>query len=478
MVKKQRATLSNGSTRDIAVNALVSFRENGRYIQDFLNEAFGEIELSLRDRRLAMELSLGSCRRLISLDHLISKYSTRPLRKINPLVLDILRVGLYQLIFLNRLPDFAAVSEAVRQGRATGIAGVDGFINAVLRGIQRDIDKPTSHYDKRYQRSTLWLDNSHALRFKKRFLPDPVKNTEKYFSLAYAHPRWLVKRWLDRYDSETVRNICITNNSRPILSLRANILRCQGVALAEQLEQASYQAFCHNQIVQLACGAVPEQLPGYAEGMFSVQDATAAAVVPILGVKSGWRVLDMCAGPGGKTTHLAELMGNSGEIVACDITAEKLDLVVQNCRRLGIEIVRTSLARELDSVFEHGGAFDAILLDVPCSNTGVLARRVEARHKLSGAGISDLLGIQRQLLEKAAVMLKSNGKLLYSTCSIEHVENDLQISNFLHGHPSFELVSESLTLPSAGVPASDDVACADCELWHDGGYTALLKIKN
>lgn len=199
------------------------------------------------------------------------------------------------------------------------------------------------------------------------------------------------------------------------------------------------------------------------------------SVAPLLGPQPGERVLDLCAAPGGKTTHLAELMDDRGSIVACDISGEKLTLIEQNCRRLGITIVETCLADDLDNLIERDGGFDCVLVDTPCSNTGVLARRVEVRHWLKPAGLRELARKQMELLKKAVRAARDNVKILYSTCSIDMLENESLIQDFLQENPSFHLIEEKLTLPRSFGPTCNTDQKSDEDIdYHDGGYVALL----
>jgi len=355
---KKTIRLNNDSARNIAVNALTAFERDGDFIQNTLDSIFTEVLPEDRERRLAGELAYGTCRQLITLDYLIKKHSNRSLRKIDPVVLQILRVGLYQLIYLSRTPDFAAVHEAVRQGNSCGLVGCGNFVNAVLRSIQRDIKGPIKKDATPLPRSTLWLDHEHGCQFVEDFLPDPDRNPAKYYSIAYAHPPWLVQRWLNRYEAKVVERICLSNNIRPSLWLRPNRLRCSADELEKRLLDSQIRIRRFGEAIQLLQAAVPEQLPGFGEGWFSVQDITAMSVAPMLRAQAGRRVLDLCAAPGGKTTHMAELMENKGIIVACDVSSEKLNLIEQNCQRLGISIVQTIMVAELAQQCLNRSAFN------------------------------------------------------------------------------------------------------------------------
>lgn len=473
--------LNNDSSRDVAVNCLLAFEREQCRIQDTLDNIFKTENLDTRMKRQATELAYGTCRHIITLDHIIAKNSNRTLRKIHPVIMQILRVGLYQLIYLQGTPDFAVVDQAVSQAKKSQLRGTDSFVNALLRSVQRDMDGVFTADTDVPPRNALWLNNKELCRFKSLLLPDPKKNLIKYYSLAFAHPPWLIERWLRQFDAPTVRAICLANNSRPLLTLRVNTLRCTSKELQQLFTQADIKAVFHDPAAQLLQPAAPRLLPGFAEGFFYVQDMTAMSVAPVLAVAPGQNVLDLCAAPGGKTTHLAQLMTNNGTIVACDISKKKLDKVEQNCQRLGINIVTTCLAEQLDSLIAEKGLFDTALADVPCSNTGVLARRVEARHLLNPAAIRELTNIQYLLLERAVRAVKPGGKVLYSTCSIEPRENELLIQKFLQKNDSPKLLYEKLTLPGQSTSTEntfnqpDQSSDSPVPTWHDGGFVALLE---
>ena len=480
--EKRRDIPANKNSRDIAVNSLLAFESKSRQIQPTLEAIFQSHEVEPRERHLASELAYGSCRQLITLDHLIKHYSSRSIRHIDPVVRQILRVGLYQMIYLSGAPDFAILNEAVDQAKGCGLTGADKFVNAILRAVQRDIKGPIIRSEKVPQRAILWLDEQKGCEFKRDIWPDPTKNTVKYYSCAYAHPSWLVEHWLKRYDEQTVRKICLANNARVRLTLRANQRFIRAEELAKRLNEAGIRAAAAGPGVRLLQGAVPEQLPGYGEGWFAIQDATAMKASMMLGPRPGQRVLDMCAAPGGKTTHLAELMDDTGAITACDISKEKLSQVEANCQRLGISMVQTCLPQELEEIIVQEGPFDAVMVDVPCSNTGVMGRRAEVRHRLKPVHLHRLTSWQKELLNQAARMVKKGGKILYSTCSIEPVENELLVEGFLRENRHFGREAEETYLPAAKYVPTQHKPAEDTEgknrayqHWYDGGYMALLR---
>jgi 16S rRNA (cytosine967-C5)-methyltransferase len=478
MKKNVRVTLPNTHARNIAVNCLLQFEYHHHYIQDSLFEIYGrEAALPPEEKRLATELAYGTCRRLISLDTILEYFSTRPLKQIEPVIRQVLRVGLYQMLFLSGTPDFAAIDQAVRQARSSSQGKADAFVNAVLRSIQRDIISEVPEKVSVGLRNAFPVDDKTGILFRSPLLPDPLKNKSKYYSRYYSQPKWLVSRWLKHFDEKTVQAICSAANARPPLVLRPNRLKQKPENFASMLRK--------NHINHIyACGAFficdpisPERVPGYSEGMFTVQDSTAMSAANLLSPREDESLLDLCAAPGGKTTHLAELMNNKGSIIASDLHAERLEKVNDNCKRLGISIVKTCSADELGVLLKEGRRFDAVLVDAPCSNTGVLARRVEARHLLKPADIKKRQETQCAIMKKAAQCLKRHGRILYSTCSIEPAENEEVIQKFLFANAGFALLEQRLSLPRSDNPLLNSPTPenkAEPAPWCDGGFVALL----
>ena len=461
MAKSKDSLLPNDTARNMAVNSLLLFERDATYIGASLDKIFGASSVELRDRRFATELACGTCRRLITLDWLIDRYSSRPTNRIDPVVMQILRIGLYQLLFLSGTPDFASVDQAVEQAKLFSGYYDDRagrFVNAVLRAIQRVIVDVRPASGDIAVRKAVPLDGGNFLLFSENVLPAPKANLAKHLAIAFGQPAWLLDRWLKCFGPESTRSLCFACNSRPKLTLRPNRLRCSGPELSDRLTAAGIEHISQGQAIQLAKSLSPDQLCGYDEGWFAVQDATAMSVSPLLSPTGGERILDLCSAPGGKTTHLAELMDNTGDIVACDLTGDKLSLVEANCKRLGISIVETVLSDDLAGLVERDGPFDAVLVDAPCSNTGVLAKRIEVRHLLNPAALRRMAKCQMELLARAASFLKPSGRLLYSTCSIEQVENELLIENFLAGRDDFRLIEQRTILPGG-----------DGVFYHDGG---------
>ncbi|GAH41673.1 unnamed protein product, partial [marine sediment metagenome] len=300
-------------------------------------------------------------------------------------------------------------------------------------------------------------------KFDSDILPDPKVTPADYLSTAFSLPKWLVSDWLGEFGPEKTRQICFASNRRPGIYVRPNKLKTTTQEIAERFRQAEvdFDVLPDESMIRIKAARAVTDLPGFAKGLFTIQDMTASRAVGILKPQPGWTILDLCAAPGTKTTQLAELTGDSAKIIATDIDDERLEMVKDNIARLGINSVNVVAYENLKKVAAQIGPFDAVLLDVPCSNTGVLARRIEARYRIKPKTITELAKIQCELLETAAAMIKPQGKICYSTCSIQRAENSQLVRRFLQNH-DFELESEVLILPSA--KGFD----------HDGGYAAII----
>jgi len=482
----KQATANNGplkniSARNIAVNSLFAFTHGNNRIQETLDAIFRRHKSDSLTKAQATELAYGTCRYLITLDHIIGKYSSRPLRGIDATVVHILQVALYQMIYHNQSHDFAVVNEAVNQAKQYQQRS-GAFVNAILRSVQRDMEGLVTAGDENlnYQ-AVLWLDAEQGRLFKTSLLPDRGKNPAKYYSVAFSYPLWLTQRWLKTFDKDTVLRICMAGNARPLPSLRVNSLWGSVEKLKDLLGGAGVRTISKGPALLPQQSVVPNQLPGYDEGAFYVQDITAMSAAPLLNPQPGQKILDLCAAPGGKGTHMGQLMNNQGVIIACDLDRQKLDVIQENCKRLGVTIVQTCTPEELEVLSKQDGPFDAAMVDVPCSNTAVLARRVEARHLLKPIHIQRNSNTQYHLLEKAARLVKDGGHILYSTCSIEPAENNLLIKKFLQNNPTATLLQEKLTLPEVALPTETDTLATESSCatgYHDGGYTALLEIRS
>jgi 16S rRNA (cytosine967-C5)-methyltransferase len=445
--------------RSIALLALLDARDGDAYVQEILDTYFQRVAISALDRRLATQLACGIMRRRQTLDALLRPLVRRPPHLVEPFLWELLRLGAFQLAFLDQVPPHAAIHATVELVKDFGRPWAKGFVNAVLRGVQRlladdRIDLPSSR--------ALPLDDGRYRVLTRSALPDPATRPGEYLAAGLSLPSWLVHRWLNRWGwDETVR-LGFWFQATPPLTLRVNPLRIDRAAFLQAATAAGFvvEPGPHPQAVRVGEAALVRALPGYDQGWFSVQDASAMEVATMLEPRPGWTILDLCAAPGGKTTHLAELMGNRGKIVACDIDSGRLRMVDELCQRLGTSIVQTRLLEGERDEDPPAGSFDAVLVDVPCSNTGVLGRRPEARWRIQPTALQRLIPLQTKLLLQAAERVRPGGVVVYSTCSIEPDENEHVVRNVARSRVGLKLEVESLQSPGRSA---------------DGGYWAKLR---
>ncbi len=406
--------------REIAARVLGQRRPEGDFTETLLERALARADLAPADRGLCHELVLGVVRWQATLDWLIEKKA--PGRTQKAALQDLLRLGLYQVFWLDRIPPHAAVHETVEQAKRDGYGAQAGFINAVLRNYLREADAT------------------------RRDLAE-LKRTQP--ALGYSHPDWLWQRWMEHWGAERALRLLEWNNTPPRTFARLNTLRADAVKLIEQwrTERVEYDFFTRdwtgeNLVFELKAHPPLATLKSFRDGWFYVQDPSTLLAVRELHAQPGEAILDYCAAPGGKTTFLAQLVRNEARIVAHDSSAERLKMVGENCTRLGINCVTATAVSP--SLSTH---FDRILLDAPCSNTGVLRRRADLRWRLQPTEIERLRTAQLELLQQLAPRLKPGGILVYSTCSIEPEENRGVIQEFLTRHPEFKLERERELLP-------------------------------
>ena len=408
------------------------------YTENLLDIALATARLSPADRGLCHELVCGVVRWQATLDRLIAR-KTDPARELRPALRNFLRLGLYQIFWLDRIPPHAAVHETVEQTKRAGYHSQAGLINAVLRSYLRETDEI------------------------KRILAD-MKVSQA--ALGWSHPEWLVDKWLARFGDEKTRRLLEWDNTPPKTFARVNTLKTTAGKLVERWreENVDYDFTTRdwtgeNLAFELKAHPPLNSLGSLRDGWFYLQDPSTLLAPSLLGAQPGETVWDMCAAPGGKTTFIAQQMNNEGKIVASDLDPNRLRLVKDNCARLGVTSAEAVMPSAITP--RPSTAFDRILIDAPCSNTGVMRRRVDLRWRIQAAEIERLRATQLGLLHEAAPRLKPGGILVYSTCSLEPEENSEVVKQFLAGHASFTLETERQLLPFA-----DAV---------DGAYVARLK---
>jgi 16S rRNA (cytosine967-C5)-methyltransferase len=371
----------------------------------------------------------------------------------------VLQIGVTQIVLIEGVAEHAALhataelTKQLNQPQWTGL--VNGVLRAILTALDEDVKSAAAT-------NAIPIGGDRFRTVDRALFADPQLNPAEYLSKAYSYPRWLIRNWLSRWDVAETTRICRWFNAPAAPTVRVNALRATATVLSDALRAAG---------VNTAAGRFPESLlarksfrpldlPGFDEGWFSIQDESAMSAARLLAPQPGETVLDLCAAPGGKTTHLAELMQDKGRIVAADSAADRLQLVDQSAHRLGLNSIETcAISRCGDGLPD--GPFDAALVDVPCSNTGVLGKRPEARWRLSADSVAELVPIQSRLLGQAIDRMRAGGRLVYSTCSIDSRENRGVVDGILSQRSGVSLERECDHTP--GLPG-------------DGGYQAVLHI--
>jgi len=472
------------AARERALRALARWESTTEPIDVELDRILMEPELSPLDKALIQNLCYGVMRWRGRLDWTLDQYVKGGLRALPVPIRNALRLGLYQIDFLDRIPPHAAVNESVRLARRFGHKGTAGLVNAVLRNILKSL-RPD--------------------------FPDIATDPVGHVSIVYSHPRVLVARWIERYGVEDTMLLCEYDNQVPRMVVRANGLRNTSDALARSFDRDGVQTRPGRyfpECLELVGGGDLTRFASFQNGLFQVQDEATLASVRLLAPQPGETVIDLCAAPGGKATYIAELMRGHGDLIAHDVSHDRLEYLRRNISRLGVrncEVLRTSTAsdamefdaalraqrgREPNAVMEPA---DAVLVDAPCTGTGTLARRADSRWKFDLTARKhdkDYLedheryhprGIfakqssrQLRLLLQAADLVRVGGRLVYSTCSLEPEENELVVERFLTKRPEFQLDDPAPYVPAMFIDGNH-VRILPHKHGIDGAYAARLR---
>jgi 16S rRNA (cytosine967-C5)-methyltransferase len=412
--------------RAISLDLLNRVEETDRHPDDLLSDSFKQYRhLTSLDRAFLTELTYGVLRWRGRLDWIIQHFANTPLEKIESAILNTLRLGLYQIFFLTKTPASAAVNESVELAKKIRGKGGGGFVNAILRSAIRE--KETIPY------------------------PDMRQDPALHVGITQSHPLWLVQRWIEELGVEETVKICAANNRIPALTLRTNTLKIRREDLIEKLREKGLKptptSFSGDGIL-LKNGPPTSELPFLKEGLFVIQDEASQLITHILDPKPGEKVLDACAAPGGKTTHIAQKMENLGEIYAFDLRQEKLKQIEEGCKRQGIKIVRTTIGDAVDNLAVPGEIkFDRVLADVPCSGFGTLRRNPDLKWRREKEDLKRLSQLQRSILNNLSGYVSGGGALVYSTCTVFHEENEDVVETFLSENRAFKLDSLLEVLP-------------------------------
>ncbi|WP_430882847.1 16S rRNA (cytosine(967)-C(5))-methyltransferase RsmB [Fusibacter sp. JL216-2] len=411
------------TARKVALDALLEVEKMNGYSNRVLNRMLGDAGLEAAERRLTTRLLYGVLENKNLLDHIIRQYINFRINKLDPAIRNILRMGIYQIVFMENIPDSAAVNEGVKLAKQYKNR-YSGFVNGVLRTFLRK--------DKAYT------------------LPDKEKDLLNHLTVVYSHPDWIVRRWLKRFGAEFTEDLLKSNNEIPELIGRVNVMQATRDAVLKSLEFDGFlvepaslpDAF---KVKTENAGSLAESQV-FKNGQVTIQDIAAQAVGYIAGPRPGQFVIDMCAAPGGKSTHLASIMNDEGTVLSWDIYDHKISKIEENAQRMNLKSIKASLkdALELDeSLIEKA---DIVLLDAPCSGLGIIRRKPEIKFNKIEEDIYELAEIQSDMLDMASKYIKPGGHLVYSTCTIEPEENELQIKRFIERHPDFKVENIDLDI--------------------------------
>jgi 16S rRNA (cytosine967-C5)-methyltransferase len=404
------------SAREIALDILTRVEQDKSYSNLLLNQMLQKHPLERNDAALVTEIVYGTIQRLNTLDFFLSRFVAKGVQKLEPWVRSLLRLSLYQMVYLERIPEHAIVNEAVNIAKKKGHQGITGMVNGVLRNVIRQKDQ---------------LVISHELPAVDRI------------SLQFSHPQWMVSRWITQYGEQTTELICQANNTPPKTSARVNLLKHSQTEMIELLLQKGITAV-HSELAP--AGIIVENggnlafTPWFIEGDMTIQDESSMLVAEALAPQSGMRVLDCCAAPGGKTTHIAEKMKDLGHVIACDVHVHKIALIQEQAARLNLNSIETIHSDALDLPSHYAEeSFDCILLDAPCSGLGVIRRKPDLKWSKQKNEMLGICKLQLSLLESVQRLLRPGGILVYSTCTMEYEENQGMIARFLQQNANFTL---------------------------------------
>ncbi|MGI5997345.1 MAG: 16S rRNA (cytosine(967)-C(5))-methyltransferase RsmB [Lutispora sp.] len=409
--------------REEAYLILNNIITKGAYSNIEIRKKLSKSELDKLDKALVTEIVNGTLRNLIFIDWVINKFSRIKEERIALNIKNILRCGIYQIMFLDRIPDSAVCNESVELAKKYGNIGSTKFVNGLLRTVARNKDK-LGHPDK--------------------------SNLVEYLSIKYSHPKWLVELWLNDYGPEFTEELMEGNNKVPPLTIRVNSIKAKKNDVIEALEMAgiTYSESLYNkEAINIRGTSAIEDIDIFKKGYFSVQDESSMLVSKIMDPKPGWMIIDVCSAPGGKATHMAELMNNEGLIISRDIHKHKLDLINKTCNRLGIKIIKTQLFDAQKTDENYVGKADGVLVDAPCSGLGLFRRKTDLRWRKRPDDLDELPKLQSRILKSASKYLKPGGVLIYSTCTLNRKENTEVVNDFLANNEDFYLDNIKSLIP-------------------------------
>ncbi|NBJ68453.1 MULTISPECIES: 16S rRNA (cytosine(967)-C(5))-methyltransferase RsmB [Clostridia] len=449
--------MNKQTVRSKVLNTLIRIEKDQGYSHLLVNQELQAGGIRSKDEGLFTEIVYGTIQQQLTLDYYLKPF-LKGKTKLDLWVRVLLRMSIYQMVYLDRIPDHAIIHEAVEIAKSRGHKGIASFINGILRAIQRKGVPPISE------------------------ISDDVAR----ISIATSHPQWLVERWMKQYGKETTEAICLANTKHKPLSVRIHPLKISRKDAIRQMEESGFKvrpSFFSPQGIVIEKGNVLKS-KWFKEGMVTVQDQSSMLVAEIMQLKPGMYVLDACSAPGGKATHIAEKMENQGRIDAYDLHAKKVKLIQSKADELDLSIIHpaTSDARKLREKYQDA-TFDRILIDAPCSGLGVIRGKPEIKYHKREQDIERLASIQQEILETVAPLLKQEGRLVYSTCTVDQQENEQVIRAFCEKHPSFEVDQTFFTALPKPLHDTEGISKEGLQIFPqtfqtDGFFLTRLKLKN
>ena len=403
------------NSREVATNILIEIFDNKAYSNIILSNRLNSSNLIEKDKGLVTEIVYGTIKYKYSIDVILSSFIKKNIKNLNSFILNLLRISIYQLKYLDKLPDFAVVNEAVDLAKKRTSIPQSKFVNGVLRNYLRNKDKDYSSKDK-------------------------IKN----ICFEYSFDEWMVRLFLSQYGEDKTIAILKGLNEKPNITVRVNNLKSNYDDVFEELKNKNYnvdEGYICPEAIRIIKGKNIEQNPLFISGYVTVQDESAMLVAPSMEIKEDLKVMDLCSAPGGKTTHISELMNNRGKVWAFDIHKNKLSLIKENTKRLGITNIELNVldATKLEERFIDFA--ERVLIDVPCSGFGIIRKKPEIKWSKGLKDVNNIVNIQRQIMKNAALYLKKDGILLYSTCTLNKNENEKNIEWFIKEFPEFTVES-------------------------------------
>ncbi len=443
--------------RNISLNLISSIINDKKFVNIVLSDCFEHNDgLDKTERAFITRLVTGTIEQLIFIDYVIGQFVKTPLKKLRPAVLNILRLSVYQLIFMDSVPDRAVCSEAVKLAKKRGFSNLSGFINGVLRNIVRDKDN---------------------INF-----PDKEKETIYYLSIKYSMPEWIVENFLDIYNVDTTENVLkwyVTsdsltvrcNESKADIDTIINILEAEGVTV----KQNKY----FKGALELENTGALNSIKAFREGYVQVQDFASMLPGLVLPIKAGNTIIDVCAAPGGKSLHAADRLKGSGKVISCDISEEKVAKILENIERCGFKNITARVQNALEKDNDMVNSADIVIADLPCSGIGIIGKKPDIKYNITKEAVEELSKLQRDILSNVWEYVKPGGYLLYSTCTLTSSENTANYSWILENLP-FEAVSIADSLPKDMYCETLDkgyIQLVPGEFGTDGFFVALFRRK-